>query len=117
MYTRIYPALFRSTGHSRRRLWSRSLATVASTSTAPKSSRAQKAEGDIQEFFSTLDPDVSHNLPSRFADLKAEIWHDGLLQSWKEVLVELETETERIAHLGTKVRWSSRFPSIIWTLG
>ncbi|KAJ4490756.1 hypothetical protein J3R30DRAFT_3667074 [Lentinula aciculospora] len=65
--------------------------------------RAQKNDGAILDFFSSLDPNVSHHLPARFADLKAEIWHEGLLQSWKEVLAELDMETERIVSLGDKV--------------
>ncbi|KIK58621.1 hypothetical protein GYMLUDRAFT_45222 [Collybiopsis luxurians FD-317 M1] len=85
------------------KLFLRSLATEASPAKSSSvSTRAQKAEGAILEFFSTLDPSASHDLPPRFADLKAELWHDGLLQSWKEVLAELEVETERLASLGTK---------------
>ncbi|KAJ3781462.1 hypothetical protein GGU10DRAFT_366649 [Lentinula aff. detonsa] len=81
---------------------------ITTTSHIPSSSikvpsRAQKNDGAILDFFSTLDPNVSHDLPARFADLKAQIWHKGLLQAWKEVLAELETETERIASLGAKV--------------
>lgn len=72
---------------------------------APVPTRAQKNDGAILDFFSTLDPNVSHDLPARFSDLKAEIWNESLLQSWKEVLAELETETERIASLGSKVRY------------
>ncbi|KAJ3847175.1 hypothetical protein EV368DRAFT_88026 [Lentinula lateritia] len=79
--------------------------TEANTSNVPVPTRAQKNEGAILDFFSTLDPNVSHDLPARFSDLKAEIWNEGLLQSWKEVLAELETETERIASLGSKVRY------------
>ncbi|KAJ3915083.1 hypothetical protein F5877DRAFT_49223 [Lentinula edodes] len=78
-------------------------ATEVNTSNAPVPTRAQKNEGAILDFFSTLDPNVSHDLPARFFDLKAEIWNESLLECWKEVLAELETETERIASLGSQV--------------
>ncbi|KAF9074171.1 hypothetical protein BDP27DRAFT_1214828 [Rhodocollybia butyracea] len=79
----------------------RSLATAVPS--LKVSTRGQKKSGTIDGFFSTLDPSVSQTLPPRFADLKAELWNDGLVQSWKEILEELETETERIASLGGKV--------------
>ncbi|KAJ7066227.1 hypothetical protein C8F01DRAFT_981977 [Mycena amicta] len=68
--------------------------------------RAPKGEGDISAVFSSLRPtDPANAFPPRFAELKRELWENarvggGLEQSWKEVLAELEVETERIARIG-----------------
>ncbi|KAJ6627724.1 hypothetical protein B0H10DRAFT_2161062 [Mycena sp. CBHHK59/15] len=68
--------------------------TMASSSmpsaTAP---RRQKEEGDISAVFASLRPsDPVNSFPARFADLKRMLW--------KEVLGELEVETNRIAEHG-----------------
>ncbi|KAJ7763592.1 hypothetical protein DFH07DRAFT_738613 [Mycena maculata] len=63
--------------------------------------RAQKKEGDISAVFTTLRPSDPVNVfPPRFAELKRAIWREGLIQSWKEVLEDLEVATERIAERG-----------------
>jgi hypothetical protein len=71
---------------------------------AMSASRQQKKEGDISAVFSSLRPDDPANVfPARFSDLKREMWKDSLAQSWKEVLEELETVTERVVQLGEGV--------------
>ncbi|KAJ7509766.1 hypothetical protein B0H11DRAFT_2152709 [Mycena galericulata] len=70
----------------------------ASAQVAP---RRQKDEGDISAVFTSLRPsDPKNAFPPRFSELKREIWKEGLIQSWKEVLSDLEVETKRIAELG-----------------
>ncbi|KAJ7625588.1 DUF1479-domain-containing protein [Roridomyces roridus] len=63
--------------------------------------RQQKNEGDISAVFTSLRPDDPQTiLPPRFAELKRELWQERLVQSWKEVLNELEVETKRIEEKG-----------------
>ncbi|KAJ7698986.1 hypothetical protein B0H17DRAFT_1049881 [Mycena rosella] len=74
---------------------------MASASTSPDVPRRQKGEGDISAVFTSLRPsDPQNAFPPRFSQLKRAIWNEGLIQSWKEVLEELEMETERIAERG-----------------
>ena len=42
-------------------------------------------------------------LPTRFTDLKKDIWTDSLSQSWREVCDELRGVVEKIAQKGTDV--------------
>ncbi|KAJ7117571.1 hypothetical protein C8R44DRAFT_925086 [Mycena epipterygia] len=63
--------------------------------------RLQKIEGDISAVFTSLRPsDPNSAFPPRFSELKRALWNEGLLQSWKEVLEELEVASERIAERG-----------------
>ncbi|KAJ7022103.1 hypothetical protein C8F04DRAFT_1272973 [Mycena alexandri] len=56
---------------------------------------------DISAAFSSLSsPNQKYVFPHSFAQLKRKIWKDGLLQSWKEVLEELEVTAVRIAERG-----------------
>ncbi|KAJ7509767.1 DUF1479-domain-containing protein [Mycena galericulata] len=72
--------------------------TKSASDVAP---RRQKDEGDISAVFTSLRPtDTANALPPRFSELKHQIWKDGLRQSWKEILNELEVETKRIDKLG-----------------
>lgn len=72
--------------------------------TAATSTRAPKDEGSIADIFTTLtEGEEAAVLPGRFSDLKKEIWKDGLVKSWKEVLHELEGATEEIAAKGSEV--------------
>jgi hypothetical protein len=64
--------------------------------------RKPKKEGSIATVFSSLSGAVP--LPTRFADLKKEIWRDTLLQSWREVLDELYVAVEQVAEKGANVR-------------
>ncbi|KAJ7108865.1 hypothetical protein C8R43DRAFT_905213 [Mycena crocata] len=68
------------------------------------SPRRQKAEGDITAVFASLRPsDPKDVFPPRFAELKRAMWNDGLVQSWKEVLGDLELETKRIVEHGERI--------------
>ncbi|KAJ7464578.1 hypothetical protein FB451DRAFT_1263902 [Mycena latifolia] len=63
--------------------------------------RPQKDEADISAVFTSLRPSDPKNIfPPRFSELKRAMWNDGLVQSWKEVLEELEVATELIAERG-----------------
>jgi DNA mismatch repair protein MutH len=42
-------------------------------------------------------------LPTRFSDLKKDIWKEALMQSWREVLDELEGSIEKVVAKGTDV--------------
>ena len=44
-------------------------------------------------------------LPPRFAELKKQLWRDGMLQSWGEILDELKVATEEIPATGPSVRY------------
>lgn len=65
--------------------------------------RIPKEEGTISSIFSSLSGEVAEVLPSRFSILKKELWRDDMVQSWKEVLEELEGATEEIANRGPDV--------------
>ncbi|KAJ6529998.1 hypothetical protein DFH09DRAFT_1184385 [Mycena vulgaris] len=78
----------------------RTMASESATSTEV-GTRRQKGEGDISAVFTSLRPsDAQNAFPPRFSDLKRAIWNEGLVQSWKEVLGELEVATARIAEHG-----------------
>ncbi|CAL1711617.1 unnamed protein product [Somion occarium] len=62
--------------------------------------RTPKKEGTIADVF---DLTGAPPLPQRFSDLKKEIYHDGIIQSWREVLDELKVTTEEIASEGGRV--------------
>ena len=64
--------------------------------------RKPKEEGSIATVFSSLSG-AAPPLPTRFADLKKEIWRDTLLQSWREVVDELYVAVEQVAEKGTDV--------------
>lgn len=62
----------------------------------------EKEEGSITDIFRTT---ANAPLPPRFAGLKKEMClnKDALVQSWREVLEELEVVTEKIARRGSEV--------------
>jgi hypothetical protein len=66
--------------------------------------RAPKQEGSISSVFTTLTSENASVVPPRFADLKKEIWKDSLIQSWREVLEELEVAVDEISTRGSDVR-------------
>jgi hypothetical protein len=63
----------------------------------------QKGEGSIAAVFTSLSDETAQVLPGRFADLKKEIWKDGLVQSWREVLAALETAVDEVSTKGGSV--------------
>ncbi|KAL0955494.1 hypothetical protein HGRIS_001734 [Hohenbuehelia grisea] len=81
------------------RIQSRHVRHASTTST----SRAPKEEGSISAIFTTLTDEAHVELPARFAKLKQEMWNDGLRQSWKEVLGELEHAVEEVAAKGQDI--------------
>lgn len=64
--------------------------------------RKPKAEGSIATVFTSLSGDAPA-LPTRFSDLKKEIWRDLLVQSWREVLDELKGSIEKVVARGPNV--------------
>ncbi|KAK1230925.1 hypothetical protein PQX77_005956 [Marasmius sp. AFHP31] len=62
----------------------------------------EKKEGNIGSVFSSLGR-AEDVFPDRFSQLKKEMWNEKLLQSWNEVLLEMEAKTEEIARLGSDV--------------
>lgn len=88
----------------------RLLATDASAVTSHRegygmlgiSASRQKREGTIEDIFTSFTKPAPP-LPARFASLKRELFHEGLVQSWREVLAALAGTTEEVATKGTKV--------------
>lgn len=69
-----------------------------------------KAEGTIEDIFSSFTKPAPP-LPPRFSDLKKEIAGkdpERLVESWRDVLQELEAVTEAVAAKGGGVRVSLR---------
>ncbi|KAF9019190.1 DUF1479-domain-containing protein [Hymenopellis radicata] len=86
----------RMSPHALTRPWSRSAATVAS--------RKPKAEGSIAAIFASLDANKSTDgLPERFGQLKRDIFREGLVQSWREVVAELEVVTDKVVARGSEM--------------
>jgi hypothetical protein len=63
--------------------------------------KQHKEENSIAPISTSLA--VPGGLPPGFSDLKKEIWRDDMLQTWKEVLEELEVVTEQVAANGSEV--------------
>ncbi|KAI0246765.1 DUF1479-domain-containing protein [Lactifluus subvellereus] len=81
------------------------------TASSYTSTRKPKEEGSIASVFSSLSGRAPA-LPTRFADLKKEIWEDNLLQSWREVLDELYGAVEEVAERGIDIIPSVRFSDL-----
>jgi hypothetical protein len=79
----------------------RRMVSMSAMSTTP---RPQKEEGSISDIFTSLTGEAAAEHPPRFAELKKEIWNDGMVESWRQVLVELEVATEEVAKRGSEVR-------------
>lgn len=60
-------------------------------------------EGTIASIFASLDDSQHTVLPPRYATLKQDLWRDSFVQSWKEVLTELNIATKVVIEQGTKV--------------
>ena len=67
-------------------------------------SRKPKAEGSIADVFTSLSGEISQPLPARFSDLKKELFTEALVESWREVLAELNVAVEEVAAKGSDVR-------------
>ncbi|KAF8161499.1 hypothetical protein B0H34DRAFT_654175 [Crassisporium funariophilum] len=67
------------------------------------STRAPKDEGSIAGIFTSLTGEEHNTLPDRFSDVKKALWKDNLVESWREVLAELETAVEGIAAKGNEL--------------
>lgn len=77
---------------------SRRLATTVSQKRMPKE------EGSISSIFTTLSPgEESIALPDRFTELKRDIFKDELVESWRQVLSELEGTVSEIKEKGNSV--------------
>ncbi|KAF8871719.1 hypothetical protein BD779DRAFT_1453556 [Infundibulicybe gibba] len=82
------------------------VARIGSTrklATAVTGGRKPKEEGSISSIFTSLTGESHSVLPERFAKLKQELWRDGLIDSWREVLGELEREVAVISARGHKM--------------
>jgi len=71
--------------------------------------RAPKEEGSIAAIFTTLTGEEHSVLPERFTSLKRDVFHEGLVESWREVLAELGPAVEEISTLGSDVSFSCPF--------
>lgn len=71
---------------------------------ASRRQRPPKAEGTISSVFTSLTNENATILPPRFSDLKNGMWNDGLIQTWREVLGELEMTVKEIERKGKEVR-------------
>jgi hypothetical protein len=74
-------------------------------SAVPRSRRAPKEEGSIAAIFTSLTGEEPNVLPERFTSLKRDIFHEGLVESWREVLGELGPAVEEISILGSDVEF------------
>ncbi|KDQ56263.1 hypothetical protein JAAARDRAFT_132800 [Jaapia argillacea MUCL 33604] len=71
---------------------------------AAQTQRGPKKEGSIADVFaSLLSDEPADPFPPRFSDLKKEIWKDGLVESWRQVLGELESSVEEIKEKGSEI--------------
>ncbi|KAI9508212.1 hypothetical protein F5148DRAFT_1275852 [Russula earlei] len=73
--------------------------------------RRPKDEGSIATVFSSLSGSAPA-LPTRFADLKKDLWIDLLSQSWREVLHELRGSVEEIVARGAEMIPSVHFSDL-----
>ena len=73
---------------------------------APPPRRAPKEEGSIAAIFTSLTGEEHNVLPERFTSLKRDIFHEGLVESWREVLAELGPAVEEISTVGSDVSFS-----------
>ncbi|PSS32223.1 hypothetical protein PHLCEN_2v1992 [Hermanssonia centrifuga] len=71
-----------------------------SSNPIPMNGRRPHKEGTIQDLFTALTHE-GPPLPQRFSDLKKELFTEQLVESWRDVLKELETTTEEVAAKGT----------------
>jgi broad specificity phosphatase PhoE len=71
--------------------------------TTGTSSRAAKDEGSIADIFTSLTNEEHNALPDRFSDLKRELWTDGMIESWRQVLAALEPAVEEVVAQGSEV--------------
>lgn len=62
----------------------------------------KNSEGTIEGIFSSFHE--SPPFPERFADIKKELWTENLIESWREVLRELEGVTGDVIAHGSQVR-------------
>jgi len=83
---------------------------MASTTTV-NSTRKPKDEGSIASVFSSLS-ESGPELPTRFADLKKDVWQETFMQSWREVLDELHRSIEEIAERGADIIPSVQFSEL-----
>lgn len=67
--------------------------------TETQTNTAQRAPGTIEDIFSSFHDRPP--FPERFADLKRSMWNDQLVESWREVIGELEHVAERVGQLGS----------------
>ncbi len=78
--------------------FSRRLATAVSNKRKPKE------EGSIAAIFTTLTPGGEQAaLPDRFAALKKDIFKEELVETWRQVLSELESTVGEIIDKGNGV--------------
>ena len=66
--------------------------------------RKQKESGTIAAIFTSLSGSEASQLPARFSDLKKSLWRDSLVESWRQVLKELDERVAVITERGTEVR-------------
>lgn len=77
---------------------SRHLATAVSTKRKPKE------EGSIAAIFTTLTPgEEQAALPERFSTLKKNIFKEELVETWRQVITELESTVGEILEKGNGV--------------
>ncbi|GJE99090.1 DUF1479 domain-containing protein [Phanerochaete sordida] len=74
------------------------LARTRNTSTSAVPNK--NSEGTIEEIFSSFHE--SPPFPDRFAHLKQELWTEGLVESWREVLKALEDATANVIARGSQ---------------
>jgi len=86
---------------SRWALGSSSLVTRCQGTLASR--RQPKEEGSIASIFTTLTAEEHNPLPDRFSNLKKSLWKDSFVESWREVLSELEVTVEKVSLRGSEI--------------
>ncbi|KAF9031696.1 DUF1479-domain-containing protein [Hymenopellis radicata] len=82
----------------------RALMRPLSRSITSGASRKRKPEGSIAAIFTSLDANKpADSLPDRFGQLKRDIFRESLVQSWREVVAELEAVTDKVVAKGSEI--------------
>ncbi|KAF8726215.1 hypothetical protein AX14_007926 [Amanita brunnescens Koide BX004] len=72
-------------------------------STTATSTRIPKESGTIAAIFTSLSGGEASQLPARFSDIKKSLWKDSLVESWRQILKELDERVVAITERGTEI--------------
>jgi hypothetical protein len=87
-------------------------AAAAATTVGSTSTSKPKKSGSIADVFSSLSGKTVVPLPAEYAELKRELWRDGMVDRWREILADLDQVTADIQATGPEVGRLLRVPSL-----